>query len=705
MVKLGHDVKGDKMNLLGSEASPYLRQHKDNPVHWMPWGAPAFARARAENKPVLLSIGYAACHWCHVMAHESFEDPATADLMNTYFVNVKVDREELPDVDALYQNALALMGQQGGWPLTVFLTPAGEAFWGGTYFPPHARHGLPAFREVLRGVADSAVREPDKIAHNSRSIARALEAIYKPDAGRLPLPAQSGAIGDALLQHYDPLYGGMGDAEGAKFPCLSALSLLWACHIRSGLDKYKSAVVHSLTAMCQGGIYDHIGGGFFRYTVDGAWEIPHFEKMLADNALFVSLLSEVYRETQNPIFAARTAQTIDWLLRDMTLTEGGLTAFTSSIDADSLDTASGDKEEGAFYIWRAGDVDDVLGTDAEDFRTAHNITRFGNWPGRAGFSIPNRLHRIEWLGDAEERRLDALGRKLRFARAQREAPARDDKIVCSTNALLITALCKASFVFGRSDWLAAAVSAYDYLKKFLRGRDGALRRSRCDGAEGPVARLDDYAHLCVAALALYAACNEDIYLKDAAEVAGSVIKNFSAEKGGFYISPPEEVSLPLRPLHADDNAEPSANAVFIRALGQLGALTGDSVWQGAAQKAAETFSGGALQNLFPRASLVEAALDLAQPVGIVITGDAAARTPFVEVLRGLSLPAATILCLDQAGGLPEGHPAYGKKTDAPAAAWICSGTRCLAPVTSAQTFREMLRSERRSTQKPPANDE
>lgn len=693
------------MNLLGSAASPYLRQHKDNPVHWMPWGADAFARARVENRPVLLSIGYAACHWCHVMAHESFEDPATADLMNAHFVNIKVDREELPDVDALYQNALALMGQQGGWPLTIFLTPSGEAFWGGTYFPPHARHGLPAFRQVLRGVADSFAREPDKVAHNSQSIARALDVLYKPDAGALPLPAQSTVIGDALLQYYDPLYGGMGGAEGPKFPCLPALSLLWVCHIRSGLDKYKAAVVHSLTSMCQGGLYDHIGGGFCRYTVDGAWEIPHFEKMLTDNAQFIAFLSDVYRETQNPLFAARAAQTIGWLLREMAITEDGLTAFASSLDADSIDMATGSKGEGAFYTWRAGDVDEVLGSDAETFRATYDITRFGNWPGQPGFSIPNRLHQAEWRGDTEEKRLDALCRKLRFERARREAPARDDKVVCASNALLVTALCKAAFVFERSDWCNSAASAYQYLKKFLQQKDGTWLRSRCDGAAGPAARLDDYAHLCTAALALYGITQQAVYLQDAAAAAQTAIKTFGAEGGGFYMSPPEENFLPLRPLHADDNALPSGNAVFTAALGRLGRLTGDVAVEEAARKTATAFAGGALQNLFPRAALVEAALGLAQPLDIVITGDAAHRGPFMDVLRGLFLPTATVLCVDDAAALPTGHPAYGKKTDAPAAAWICSGARCLAPVTSPQTFREMLRAERQSTQRPPANDE
>jgi uncharacterized protein YyaL (SSP411 family) len=704
LVKLGHDGKGDKMNLLGTETSPYLRQHKDNPVHWMPWSPAAFEKAQRENKPVLLSIGYAACHWCHVMAHESFEDTATADLMNAHFINIKVDREELPDVDSLYQNALALMGQQGGWPLTIFLTPQGEAFWGGTYFPPHPRHGLPSLREVLRGVSDSFLREADKIHHNSRSISRALQALYTPEPGALPLPAQSGMIADALLKHYDPVNGGMGGAEGPKFPCLPALSLLWSCYVRTGQDKIKAAVVHSLTSICQGGIYDHIGGGFFRYTVDGTWEIPHFEKMLTDNAQFISLLAEVFRETRNPLFAARCAQTIDWLMRDMTISESGYMACASSRDADSLDAASGEKTEGAYYIWRTGDVDDTLGTDAEIFRTAFDMTRFGNWPEKAGFNIPNRLHNPEWQGEDAEKYLDALCRKLRFERNRREVPARDDKILCDANALLTASLCKAAFVFDRADWADMAVSIYRYLKSHLQNADGTWRRSRCDAQNGPEARLDDYAHLCLAAMALYQTTGDAKYLRDAVETAQTTQILFAAPNGGYFMSPPGETQLPLRPLHADDNAMPAGNAVFIRALRQLGTLTGDMAWTKFAQKAAEAFAAGALQNLFARAAWVQAAMDISQPMMIVIVGTEATRADFTAVLRQLSLPAACLIELDKTDALPEDHPAYGKKTTAGAAAWICSGQRCLPSVTNPADFREMLRMERSAMQRPPAND-
>lgn len=688
-------------NLLGDETSPYLRQHKDNPVHWIPWGDAAFARARNENKPVLLSIGYAACHWCHVMAHESFEDPATADVMNSLYVCIKVDREELPDVDSLYQTALALMGQQGGWPLTVFLTPQGEAFWGGTYFPPHPRHGLPSFREVLRGVADSWLREPDKITHNSASIRRALGALYIQGAGPLPLPAQAAQIAEKLLQRFDPVGGGFGDAESPKFPCLPALSLLWACHIRTGQDKYKSAVVQALTAMCQGGLYDHIGGGFFRYTVDSGWEIPHFEKMLADNALFIDLLTDVFRETQNPLFAARIEQTIDWLAREMAVSESGYSAFASSLDADSV-SDTGAATEGAFYVWRAGDVDEALGADAGDFRAVFDISKFGNWPGQPGYSIPNRLSQPEWQGE-QEQRLHALCRKLRFARESRPKPARDDKVICDVNAILAAALCRAAFVFARTEWQDLALSCFEYLRRYLRDENGHLARSRCARKNGAAARLDDYAHFGLAALALYEATRRADFLSDAATAAKSVIDAFAANGGGYYMTPLDSL-LPLRPLHADDNALPSGNAVVVKLFSRLGAVTGDMHWHDAAEKCAASFADTVASHIFPHAALIEAAFEMQTSLSIVIAGGGQeARAALHGVLRSLSVPAQ-VLRLEDGADIPQGHPAYGKKADNVALAWICTAGRCLSPVASAQTFREMLRAERQGTQRPPAND-
>ena len=321
------------MNLLQNETSPYLRQHQDNPVDWRPWGPEAFEKAKAENKPVLLSIGYAACHWCHVMAHESFEDHETAALMNQHFISIKLDREERPDIDAAYQGALSLMGKQGGWPLTMFLTPDGKPFWGGTYFPPQPRYGMPSFREILRGIAESYARDKDKIAHNVKSLTAALEKINTSQPGTILHREALDKISGYFLSLIDPANGGIGSAP--KFPNLTIINLLWSAYIRSGNEAYKAAVIHSLTQMCQGGIYDHIGGGFSRYTVDAEWLVPHFEKMLYDNAQFISLLAEVYRETQHPLFAERLSETVEWVRRDLSIRHFSHTAFAASLDADS----------------------------------------------------------------------------------------------------------------------------------------------------------------------------------------------------------------------------------------------------------------------------------------------------------------------------------------------------------------------------------
>lgn len=693
------------MNLLTQETSPYLLQHKDNPVHWMPWGQAAFEKAAAENKPVLLSIGYAACHWCHVMAQESFEDSATADLMNNLFVNIKVDREELPDVDTLYQNTLALMGKQGGWPLTVFLTPDARAFWGGTYFPPHARHGLPAFREVLRGIAEAFAGEADKITHNSQSLLQALASLYTPQPAALPLLGQAEQAGDMLLRQYDPVYGGIGTEEGPKFPCIPALEFSWDCYIRTGKDRFKTAVLQSLISLCQGGIYDHIDGGFFRYTVDGAWQIPHFEKMLGDNAQTIGLLTEVYRETKNPVFAARIHGTIDWMMRQMRLEHGGLCAFAASLDADS-NTESGEHEEGAYYIWRAGDVETTLGTDAEDFKKIYDITRFGNWPGKQGFNIPARLHSAAWLGDAEEARLGALCRKLRFERERRSPPARDDKILCDWNAQLATALCKASFVFQKPAWLQTAVSIFDFIDTLLNSGEDGLRHSWCAGKAGHAARLDDYAHYIHAALALEETAGGGSYLEKALTAAEHAVRIFAHPAGGFYTTPPQHNFLPLRPLHADDTAQPSGNAAMAYALQSLALATGQSFWTQTGTKTAEAFSGDALQTPLPRAGLLRAAFHLQSGLSLVIGGqEKQAREELAGTLREISVPSLVLIRSIEEAKLSPAHPAYGKKTDQPAAAWVCAGQRCLAPVTTPQALRDILQQLRAERYKAPANDE
>ena len=417
-------------NRLGQETSPYLLQHRDNPVHWQPWSEAALAAAKAADKPLLLSIGYAACHWCHVMARESFEDPAIADQMNRLFVNVKVDREERPDLDQIYQHALALMGEQGGWPLTMFLTPDGEPFWGGTYFPPEPRFGRPGFAQLLAAISEAYAGKRDDVAKNVAVLRDALQRLGQPQQGGAIARAQLDPVAERLLREIDQIHGGIGTAP--KFPQCGILEFLWRAWKRTRQAPYRDAVLKALDAMCQGGIYDHLGGGFARYSTDARWLAPHFEKMLYDNAELVDLLTLVWQETKNPLYRARVEETLGWVAREMRTPGGG---FASSLDADS------EHEEGKFYVWSEAEIDAVLGPRAALFKRFYDVTADGNWEGA---TILNRINSPAFADDATEREL-AVGRDLLLqARAGRVRPGWDDKVLADWNGLMIAAMANAA---------------------------------------------------------------------------------------------------------------------------------------------------------------------------------------------------------------------------------------------------------------------
>jgi uncharacterized protein YyaL (SSP411 family) len=691
------------MNLLANETSPYLRQHLGNPVDWMPWGEAAFAKARAENKPILLSIGYAACHWCHVMAHESFEDKDTAALMNRLFVNIKVDREERPDVDAVFQGALALMGQQGGWPLTMFLTPRAEPFWGGTYFPPLARHGLPGFREVLRGVHESYTGERSAVDHNVKALTEGLKKLQAPREGAPVTRSQLDAIGAYLLSITDSAHGGIGGAP--KFPSLTVMRLLWDCHLRTGGAPFKAAVLHGISQMCQGGIYDHIGGGFCRYSVDAEWLVPHFEKMLYDNALFIDLLSELWRETRNPLFEARIRETAAWLLSELAVAEGGFTGFASSFDADSPD-AQGHAEEGAYYVWRAEEVDAALGPEAALFRQVYDVTAFGNWEG---VNIPNRLQRPGALTPEEEAKLAGCCAKLKVLRAKRAAPARDGKVLADWNGLAIAALARASFALNEPAYLKAAESAFGFVTKHMT-EGGRLRHVFCEGRSAHGATLEDYANMAEAALVLLEHTGNNAYLLQAESWSGIVLTEYQDETapgengpgGGFFMSPASAADLPLRPRSADDGPTPSGNGTMVGVLARLALLTGKQAYAEAAERTAKAFSGDILQRFFPLSTLLSASDFMVHPVTVVLT-EGEGRAALLDVLRNLSFPRLVVMEAGQ--DLPSGHPAASKTAlQGKAAAYICPYRACLPPVTEAAGFREALLAQRSQNRQSAAND-
>ncbi|HET6521767.1 MAG TPA: thioredoxin domain-containing protein [Geminicoccaceae bacterium] len=668
-------------NRLAESTSPYLLQHRDNPVHWQPWDAEALARAKAEDKPILLSVGYAACHWCHVMAHESFENPAIAALMNERFVNIKVDREERPDLDAIYMNALHLLGQQGGWPLTMFLTPEGEPFWGGTYFPPEPRYGRAGFPQILEAVARIWREERDKVTHNTAALVQGLQQLARPQGGDVPSPELGLAAARRLLQEFDTVNGGLGTAP--KFPQAPILDLLWRNALLSGDEALRHAVLHTLGRICQGGIYDHLGGGFARYAVDAIWLVPHFEKMLYDNAQLVGLLADAWADSGDPLFAARAAETVDWLEREMLVGGGG---FASSLDADS------EGEEGRFYVWDAAEIDALLGPkDAERFKPAYGVRAGGNWEGK---NVLNRLHRPGLGDDGEEGALARMRGVLFEARERRVRPGRDDKVLADWNGLTIAALAEAAATFDRPGWLELARRAFAFIETEMTGGDGRLFHSWREGRRLELAFLDDYAHMTRAALALFEQTAEPAYLERAEAWAAVVESDYrDAAGGGYFMTADSASDVLVRAKNAHDGPVPAGNAVMLGALARLACLTGRSGHRERAEALARAFAGEAARNPFAHAGLLSANLLLQRPVQVVLIGapDEPGHAALRRAAFGHSVPERVLQELRPGRDLPPDHPATGKGRvgDRPTA-YVCVGPVCQLPVTEPEALSDAL---------------
>ena len=576
-------------NLLGAESSPYLLQHRDNPVHWRPWGPEALAEAKAADKAILLSVGYSACHWCHVMAHESFEDDETAALMNRLFVNIKVDREERPDLDTIYQRALALMGQQGGWPLTMFLTPDAEPFWGGTYFPLEPRFGRPGFKDVLRLIEQTYRGDRDKVDKNRTALVEALQGLARSKPGEAVTEAQTENMARTLLREVDGRHGGIGGAP--KFPQCSMLELLWRSYLRTGSLLMKTAVVLSVERMCQGGIYDHLGGGFARYSTDERWLAPHFEKMLYDNAQLLDLLCHVWQGTGEPLFAARAAETVAWVLREMRTGEG---AFASALDADS------EGEEGKFYVWNEAEIDELLGADAAYFKAVYDVTPGGNWEGK---TILNRLLPPGTDETPDEPRLAGMRTILLERRASRERPGWDDKVLADWNGLMIAALANAAMVFGEKAWLDAAVKAFDYVAGPMAAGE-RLRHSARHSRSKDVEFLDDYAEMARAALMLAEATGDDAYLARAQGWVAVLDAHYWDEaEGGYFYAPDDGEASISRTKTAHDAATPAGNGTMVGVLARLHYLSGEAAYRDRAEALVKAFSGELEQNFSPLSTL------------------------------------------------------------------------------------------------------
>ncbi len=674
-------------NHLAEESSPYLLQHKDNPVRWHPWGSGALEAAKRSNKPILLSVGYAACHWCHVMAHESFEDEAIAAVMNEFFINIKVDREERPDLDSIYQSALALLGEHGGWPLTMFLTPDGKPFWGGTYFPPEPRHGRPGFVQVLRSIATAYAEQPENVAKNVAALTEALQNLSKNQSGGPIGLALNDQVAERLVREIDPFNGGIGGAP--KFPQPAVLKLLWQAWKRTGSEPYRHAVDLTLTRMCQGGIYDHLGGGFARYAVDNKWLVPHFEKMLYDNAQLIELLTWLWQDASNPLYEARVRETVGWVLREMladTGESGGTPAgaFASSLDADS------EGEEGRFYVWRAAEVDALLGDRSDAFKAAYDVTPGGNWEG---WTILNRLQRPNPGDPAEEAALAQARETLFTARSTRVRPGWDDKVLADWNGLMIAALAKAAPVFKEPTWLDAAEGAMRFVTEQMT-ENGRLKHTWRGGRLNHPATLDDYANLCEAALALYEATAAADHLAQAEAWVQILDTHYwDPEGGGYFLTADDTEQLIVRTKTANDNAVPSGNGTMTGVLAKLYYLTGKAVHRERAEAVIAAFSGELQRNFFPLSTLLNGSELLQSAVQVVIVGERNAEDTcaLLYTIYSTYTPLILLNLVPPGFELPADHPACGKgQTDGRATVYICRGQTCSLPITDAAELGRAL---------------
>jgi uncharacterized protein len=663
-----HTAASSHQNRLAHETSPYLLQHQHNPVDWWPWGPDALAEAQRTNRPILLSVGYAACHWCHVMAHESFEDEATARVMNELFVNIKVDREERPDIDHIYMSALHHLGEQGGWPLTMFLTPAGEPVWGGTYFPNTSRYGRPSFVDVLREMSRLFHEEPANVAHNRDALMGRLAATTRP-TGKVTLgTAELDSVAAQIGRAFDITNGGFRGAP--KFPQCPMLETLWRAGARQNTPAFQSLVEHTLRRMSDGGIYDHLGGGYSRYSVDERWLVPHFEKMLYDNAQLLELLALAARRIDKQIFATRARETVAWLAREMTTPQG---AFSASLDADS------EGEEGKFYVWSLAEIEQILGPDdAALFAQNYDVSAQGNFEGH------NILHLLDICGvyPSTEERLAPMRAKLLAARDKRVRPGLDDKVLADWNGLMIAALANAALMLDEPSWIDMARRAFAFIAGPMT-RGDRLGHSWRDGKLLFPGLSSDFAAMIRAALALHEATGERGYLDHAVAWQRAFDRHYAdAANGGYFITADDAAGLVIRPKSTTDDALPNPHGLTAQNLVRLATFTGDDAWHRQADALFDALLPVAAESLYSHLSLLNA-LDLRlRAAEIVVTGRGASTDALVAAALKVPFLARIVVRAPSADSLPSNHPARAKVASAPAgAAFVCVGETCSLPVT------------------------
>jgi Highly conserved protein containing a thioredoxin domain len=660
-------------NLLVNETSPYLLQHRDNPVHWRPWSAAALHEAKQLDRPILLSIGYAACHWCHVMAHECFEDEQVAEVMNRYFVNIKVDREERPDIDQIYMTSLQAMGDQGGWPLTMFLTPDGKPFWGGTYFPKEPKFGRPGFIEILNAIHQAWQEQRRTLVESADALASHVQNVLSPQKGGKEFqPSALHALANRIGTTMDRERGGMKGAP--KFPNVPFLNLLWLDWLEYGTAEHRDMVLTTLRAILSGGIYDHVGGGMSRYSTDDEWLVPHFEKMLYDNAQIISLCCQAYGETGDPLFRVRVEETVKWMLNEMWLAQGG---FASSLDADS------EGKEGKYYTWTEDELVSVLGKDgAEELLQTYQLSKPATWEGGP---ILHRSASPNILEEPSERRLHTLKHKLADARKARVRPGCDDKILIDWNGLAINALAEAGRVFSRPEWIEAAQSVYAFIQSTMR--DGRLPHSvRGDAMLFP-GLSSDYAAMIKASLALYQATWNEDYLVQAEQWAEMLNRWHGDEKGeGYYLTASDSRDVPVRIRGDIDEAIPSPSSQIIEALTKLAIITGNDTLYDKALKAAASASARVETLLYGQVGVVYASAIAQKPHKLMLHDGSGAL--LAKANRILDPRRVDI----RLGSEPaKAEKAAGISVDRRKnAAWLCVGQSCLAPISDPAELRKAL---------------
>jgi uncharacterized protein YyaL (SSP411 family) len=663
-------------NRLALATSPYLLQHADNPVHWWPWSDEAFAAAAERQVPVFLSVGYAACHWCHVMAHESFEDTQTAFVINEHFVPIKVDREERPDVDAVYMQATQALTGQGGWPMSVFLTPDRKPFYAGTYFPPTPRHGLPSLQQVLQAIIEAWRERQSEILLSASEIARRLSTPQTSTGSQTLTAADCAESLLRLQREFDPTYGGF--AHAPKFPPSMVLEAL----LRDGGEAAMLMAGRTLEAMARGGIYDQIGGGFSRYSVDAGWVVPHFEKMLYDNALLLGVYVHWWRRTPNPLAERIVTQIVAWLVAEMRTEQG---AFAASLDADSEDD-HGELREGAYYVWNRDQLLAALGEeDAAWAAEVFSVTPIGTFEHGAST--------LQLQSDHDQDRLADVRERLRVARDQRARPGRDDKVVAAWNGLLVDSLVQAAMIFARPEWLQIATEAADHVWR-LHWRGGRLRRTSREGVAGEaLGILEDYAALALAAVRLAAVHAAPVWLSRAEQLLEVIVEQFTDTGGGFFDTAADAEQLYTRPQDPTDNATPSGLSAAVHALRLMAELSGQDRYTVRADRAA--MSASDLVRRAPRFAgwLLADAISLTsgqRPVQVAVVGpDDAGRAALVHTAHQLA-PAGSVVMAgmsDQPGlALLAERPMINDRPTA----YVCRHFVCRLPVTSVHALASQL---------------